>query len=130
MRTVYEAYDGTRFTSTDDCFDYEWREHFPDLRIYNSAGVAVATVSDLYDGENIFMINSAEERKFVRDYLTTFYGDVGFSEMYATEYSGDDGYIIETEAEISYVSRVAARDYYKDDLPSDSDLMIDLGEEA
>ena len=129
MRTVYEAYDGTHFENADDCFDYEWRERYPDLRIFGYDGQAVSSASDIFNFENIFKVNSPEEKKFVMDYLITYYGKVDFSDRWVAEHNGPNGYILEKDDEISFISREMLITFYNGELNPDSALAYDLEEE-
>ena len=46
MDIKFEAFDDTLFNTAEEAFDYEWREKYPDLRIYDARGNTLSSMSD------------------------------------------------------------------------------------
>lgn len=65
MRKIYVAKDGTEFNSAQECFNHEWREFFPNVKVFD---YLENLVSDVTDAETI-RIHDRKEYDFVCNYL-------------------------------------------------------------
>lgn len=128
MTIKYEAFDGTQFTTLDEAFDYEWREKYPNVRIFDALGNVIESTTFTDEWVFFYHIHNKEEKAFVLLTLMKMYGDLYFGEHFQNQYNGDDGYILDTENELSYVSPQAFKDYWSDDLNPNSELAYELKE--
>lgn len=65
MKKIYVAKDGTQFDSAQECFNHEWREYFPNVKVFD---YNENLTSDVMDAETI-RVHDREEYEFVREYL-------------------------------------------------------------
>lgn len=65
MKKIYVAKDGTQFDSAQECFNHEWREFFPNVKVFDYTD---SLVSDVAHAETI-RVHNWKEHKFVHDYL-------------------------------------------------------------
>ena len=128
MDIKFEAFDDTLFNTAEEAFDYEWREKYPDLRIYDARGNTLSSMSDTDEYVFFYHVNSEDELRFVTTFLRIVEGEIEFYKSWTPQYSDDDGYILETENEISYISPEAFKDYWGNDLGKDTDLFYELEE--
>lgn len=66
MTPIYIANDGTQFPNIPKCFNYEWRNFYPNITAYNEAGDMVST----FDEANIFRVHDEGECQFLIDTLS------------------------------------------------------------
>lgn len=70
MKKIYVAKDGIQFDSAQECFNHEWREFFPNVKVYDYADSLVSSVAD---AETI-RVHDRAEYEFVRDYVREITG--------------------------------------------------------
>lgn len=78
MRKEYVARDGERFNEAHDCFNHEWREFFPGVKVYDHTD---SLTSDVVNAVTI-RIHNSDEYEFVQDYLCEICGLDYISGMY------------------------------------------------
>ena len=106
MRTIYEAYDGTQFNNIEKAFDYEWRELFPNIRIFTHDGRVVNSIfdADVTDYNFIYKVHNKNEKQLVMDYFIQAYGNIAFWDNFQNECSDTEGYFIDTDDGIRYTT--------------------------
>lgn len=60
MKNLYQSIDGNIFDNAYECWNEDWREHFPNIRIYSEKCELVSDVSDAA----FITFNNAQERDF------------------------------------------------------------------
>lgn len=68
MEAIFKAKDNTFFTNSMDCFNYEWREFYPNIYIYDEEGNRMSAIDE--NVQYIFYDN-ANEKDFVCKFLDT-----------------------------------------------------------
>lgn len=131
MRTIYEAYDGTQFTCLEKAFDYEWRERFPNIRIFTHGGRVVNSVCDADDTDYnfIYKTHNKDEKMFIIDYFQQAYGGIAFWDNFQNETMEEVGYFIDTDDGIRYTTEDSVIAYFSESLNSNTPLGCELGME-
>lgn len=122
MKTIYVAKDGTQFERVYDCFNHEWREFFPDVKVFDHTD---SLTSDVIDAVTIRVHNLAEF-EFVHDYLCEITGmdyipGIGNS-------SEGDGVFWRCDDDPEFVPRVHVPDELVLFEGDDSDLALEFEE--
>lgn len=60
MKKIYQSIDGNIFESACECWNEDWREHFPGIRVYSDEGELVSDVTNA----TFITFSNAEERLF------------------------------------------------------------------
>lgn len=128
MRTIYEAYDGTQFSDIEKAFDYEWRELFPNIRIFTNDGRVVDSVFDSNDtdGNFIYKVHNKNEKRLVMDYFLQTYGCATFWDNFQSDSSGFVGYFVDTDDGIRYCTEESLIALFSEELDPTTPLGCEL----
>lgn len=131
MTIKYEAFDGTLFNTPEEAFDYEWREKYPNIKIFSADGrtfSSLVAAAEETDYALIYKVHNMAEKKFICSLMQAMYGDIGFNEMWQNAHAGAKGYIRDVDTEIIYTSSEALKNFLGTNLDPESDLAYALEE--
>ena len=127
MYIQYHTDNGEVFNSLEKAFDHEWNTMFPNVRIFDFDGDAVSSLFYNDRINFIYRVHNYGELIFITNYMRLKYDEVEFHEYWQNENKDSgDGYIIETESEIAFVTKDSLKAFFADTLNPCSDLAYAL----